>query len=316
MASGSGSGGGSGSSSELSVIDLTADDGGPSIAAPEPVRATSFRASRPPRFNHEIIDLADDSQAPIRIPDSPEVEFISARTLDPPRQPPRQRFHLHSEIDLTDEDFDFFDPDPQEGGVNAGHPTPGNAAAARFVNMNLRDILRDGGGFFGALPNLRRAIERNMVPEVRGGRILPPRIPRRRPDLQVVEFNAPDLDFDVVGFDMGLPRQRTATPTYKAPEAAPEGFTRSPAEDDVLVCPNCGDELCVGDSDLKKQVWILKACGHVYCGDCAQNRTLASAKKRKEKMGSTPRPKPFKICTVDGCDKKCVARTSMIQVFL
>jgi hypothetical protein len=80
----------------------------------------------------------------------------------------------------------------------------------------------------------------------------------------------PDLDFRFAGFDMGFdmgdhPHDRadTASPPVIPPSAAPEGFTRSPAEGDDLVCPNCDDELCTGDSDLKKQVWIVKGCGHV-----------------------------------------------------
>jgi hypothetical protein len=68
--------------------------------------------------------------------------------------------------------------------------------------------------------------------------------------------------FDL-GFDMGDDRADTASPPIIPPSAAPEGFTRSPAEGDELVCPNCEEELCIGNSDLKKQVWIVKACGHV-----------------------------------------------------
>lgn len=42
-----------------------------------------------------------------------------------------------------------------------------------------------------------------------------------------------------------------------------QGFTRSPKEDDVLVCPSCMDELSIGDDEVKRQVWVVKACGHV-----------------------------------------------------
>ena len=78
-------------------------------------------------------------------------------------------------------------------------------------------------------------------------------------------FVAPNLNFGMVGFDLGYggDRPEPPPPTYEAPPPAPEGFTRSPEEDDVLVCPNCDSELCKGDDDVKKQVWIAKQCVHV-----------------------------------------------------
>jgi hypothetical protein len=80
------------------------------------------------------------------------------------------------------------------------------------------------------------------------------------------DFRLPTgMDYSVQGFHLGFAnsQEREETPTYDAPAAAPEGFTRSPQEGDVLVCPNCDDELCVGDDDKKKQVWIVRGCGHV-----------------------------------------------------
>ncbi|KAK7699422.1 hypothetical protein SLS57_012409, partial [Botryosphaeria dothidea] len=66
------------------------------------------RASRPPRFAREIIDLSDDTPphppadlaAQNPTPSSPEVEFVSSRTI-PGRRPPAPA------VDLTDDDFDF-----------------------------------------------------------------------------------------------------------------------------------------------------------------------------------------------------------------
>lgn len=202
--------------------------------------------------------------------------------------------------------------------------------AIRFAR-EVEDIFREAAG----LSHLRRALQRVRGPGARRDTVgvgveVQPRAGRHRTNV-IYGFNAPNLDFEVVGFDLGQQRQRTVTPTYEAPQAAPEGFTRSPAEDDVLVCPNCGDELCVGDTDLKRQVWILKGCGHVgfsrcfieaeqeltplqvYCGDCTENRAL-KAKKKKEK--GAVRSAPFKACVVEGCDKKCAARGAMIQIFL
>lgn len=76
-----------------------------------------------------------------------------------------------------------------------------------------------------------------------------------------------ELDFVTQGFRMGEdtgPRQtQPPLPTYDAPLPSRSGFTRSPKEEDVLVCPNCEDELGLGKDDVKRQVWVIKACGHV-----------------------------------------------------
>lgn len=92
----------------------------------------------------------------------------------------------------------------------------------------------------------------------------------RRPGMPL-----PHMDYSHVGFTLGgvarfVPRDyRVPQPTepeaplYVPPEAAPPGFTRSPAEGEEVVCPCCGDELGVGPTDSKRQVWVVKACGHV-----------------------------------------------------
>ncbi|KAI4189892.1 MAG: hypothetical protein L6R41_001151 [Letrouitia leprolyta] len=76
-----------------------------------------------------------------------------------------------------------------------------------------------------------------------------------------------ELDFVTQGFRMGEdsgPRQaQPPLPTYDAPSPPRSGFTRSPKEEDILVCPNCEDELGLGKDDVKRQVWVIKACGHV-----------------------------------------------------
>lgn len=81
-----------------------------------------------------------------------------------------------------------------------------------------------------------------------------------------IGFIAPDMNFEMVGFDLGMGGgggPAPPPPTYDPPEAAPDGFTRSPNENDPLVCPNCEEELCVGETEQKRQVWIVKGCGHV-----------------------------------------------------
>ncbi|KAF2452632.1 hypothetical protein BDY21DRAFT_156799 [Lineolata rhizophorae] len=130
-------------------------------------------------------------------------------------------------------------------------------------------------------------------------------------------FQIPDLNFEMIDINFnwnGNDRDREP-PTYEAPEKAPAGFTRSPKEDEYLECPNCGDELNTGDSEVKKQVWVVKACGHVYCGECAKYRS--STWKKKAMDGEVrARWKPFKACVVEGCEKKVSTATSMLQLFL
>jgi hypothetical protein len=75
-----------------------------------------------------------------------------------------------------------------------------------------------------------------------------------------------DLDFEAQAFHLGVDDDVARVipdPVYNAPTPARSGYTRSLKEDDVAVCPNCDDELGTGDSDLKRQVWFIKKCGHV-----------------------------------------------------
>ncbi|KAI4119271.1 MAG: hypothetical protein LQ345_000794 [Seirophora villosa] len=129
-----------------------------------------------------------------------------------------------------------------------------------------------------------------------------------------------DLDFITQGFHMGdapVTRQTQAPlPTYDAPPPPHAGFTRSPKEDDVLVCPNCEDELGQGKDDVKRQVWVVKACGHVqvYCGECTKNRS--PSKKGKATREATT--KPFTRCVAEGCSniKSIAGPKSLFQIYL
>lgn len=71
------------------------------------------------------------------------------------------------------------------------------------------------------------------------------------------------FDYLTVAFAVGGEPARPATPNYEAPPPAEPGFTRSPGENEEIVCPNCGDELCTGKDEVKQQVWVIKGCGHV-----------------------------------------------------
>ncbi|EME47539.1 hypothetical protein DOTSEDRAFT_41932 [Dothistroma septosporum NZE10] len=124
------------------------------------------------------------------------------------------------------------------------------------------------------------------------------------------------FDYEPVGFDLGIVGgNRPPTPPYEAPQPAAAGFTRSPGEDEVVVCPNCGDELAMGDSNEKQQVHVIKKCGHAYCGDCARNRTKSARGKKSKGKAPARGPQAFKHCVVSGCKESATGK-AMIQVFM
>ena len=84
----------------------------------------------------------------------------------------------------------------------------------------------------------------------------------------------PMFDYDAVPFHLNGEAGPSAAPeppvpTYDAPSAPQEGYSRNPAEDEVAICPNCNEELATGESEFKRQMWVVKGCGHVssliYC---------------------------------------------------
>ncbi|KAF2087855.1 hypothetical protein K490DRAFT_65135 [Saccharata proteae CBS 121410] len=334
------------------IIDLTEDepasmsDNSPAPDLPEQLpqqRAASTRQPRLPRFPREIIDLSDDTPqrrhrsppytAAVPIPESPDVEFVSARTIPgaPPAQPRQNLNHLA--IDLTDDDIDILEVRVRAGGINGGTPGEGgfrtrtdradqlqrarrmqemHAARQRQPNEHpLRRPRFNPTNYLGQLAADVRYFGGAMR-EVLGGFI---DYGERPPDLGIGRFG---LDYDAAAFDLGYERdQPPPPPTYHAPSKAPEGFTRSPEEDEVLICPNCERELCSGSEDANKQVWIIKACGHAYCGECTINRH-SSKRRGKEParlLGSTL-PPPFSKCAVQGCEKNTKSKTAMLQLFL
>lgn len=141
------------------------------------------------------------------------------------------------------------------------------------------------------------------------------------------------MDYGAIGFDLGLGGDhRPPTPKYSPPPSPEPGFTRSPSKDEVVVCPNCGDELGMGEDETKRQIWVIKGCGHVslccsrarylsvsltisqvYCGDCTQKRTRSVSKKGKGRATDHDLPQPFKKCVVEGCGKS-TSKAAMFQL--
>ncbi|KAF2421557.1 hypothetical protein EJ08DRAFT_641309 [Tothia fuscella] len=334
---------------ELEVIDLTSDIDEPgmgvfftaaagSTPAPPEIHSTFGRAARGPRFGPaEIIDLSGDSPEVALVrhqpgqginpanlqrnaapsanagPPSPEITFVSSRPLrlptpPVPRQPRPMRFGNPNTdpVDLNSDD------DIQVTGFRRVTPPPA-PIIPRTTASELRGLIGPAG------------MERLMDRIMQRGFGAPPRTAVRRGGAGGV-FVTPDLNFGAVGFDLGMgtglgdsgggdEREGTQSPPIVPPEKAPEGWTRSPQEDGFYVCENCGEELCVGLEERKRQVFVGR-CGHMYCGDCTKDRHATKRKKVRESYEKVPRSKPFKECVVPGCDRKLTSKTAMIQLFL
>ena len=243
------------SDDQSAVIDLTADDAGPSATDTQNSRRGTTRAQRPPRFAREIIDLVDEDAHPTVVTqsESPEIQFISSRRLATPR---RQDSNSDAQGNSDQDDVEFVGANPLPADRRRGH---------RLENMMvgvIEDMMLDErqNHFAHLRARIARAVNNGPPP------IIPPRVGGtiRRAGQIHVGFIPPTMDFEMVGFDLGLGAGPVGPPpTYDKPETAPDGFTRSPSEEDAIICPNCKEELCLGGSDLKKQVWIVKACGHV-----------------------------------------------------
>jgi hypothetical protein len=248
------------------VIDLTADDSG--YGASHDGNSGGARGNegassseqpnrnrrRLPRGMDIIIDL-DNGEEEWRMATphtearaSPEIEFISSRTIDVPNEVEfvrsnalpvdERRRREHQEMDRVLDRMDMH-------GLH-GHITHLRAHVERFgahMNRAAADLQRRGPDFPPRRPNRGR---------VHAGFAMPG-----------------PMDFHTVAFDVnfGAPARPAAPPaTYTAPPKAPDGFTRSPEEEGPLICPNCEEDLCVGDDEVKRQVWIVKGCGHVgFC---------------------------------------------------
>ncbi|EUC28502.1 hypothetical protein COCVIDRAFT_92812 [Bipolaris victoriae FI3] len=306
------------------IIDLTADDSGygasqdgnsgrqrhDHVERQDPNRARANGGPRLPRGMDIIIDLDNGEEewrmaTPAPEPSSPDIEFISSRTINPRRLPPPNLAGNNSDGD----EVEFL----RENALP-------EAEIRRRRTRELDNVLDLFGTLNGRFTHLRAQVDRfNAQINRTAGRFHEPVAPHRNPSRGHTHirlgFITPVMDFEGTGFNYGQAAREAPAPppTYEAPPQAPEGFTRSPEEEGALICPNCEEELCVGSDEIKRQVWIVKGCGHVYCGECTTNRAAKRTAKGKERPVST---NPFKTCVVEGCDKNVSNKKSMIQVFL
>jgi hypothetical protein len=234
------------------VIDLTDEDDSVPPAPPSrpDTEGRQRAAQRLPRSEREIIHLDEDDDAGTS--GSPDVQFISSRPLGLPRP--------NAPVPPTPptDDVEF---------ITARTTTPGDWAMNMLLSNDNRRVahLRQRIEHIANLNARPPSTPPRMFALARRGRGTGRAHPQHGVGIRVgVSFRPPGLmDFDTPAFDVATGNRTPAPPTYHAPPPAPEGFTRSPGDQGPLICPNCERELCTGDSEVQRQVWIIKGCGHV-----------------------------------------------------
>lgn len=210
-----------------------------------------------------VIDLTNEPETP---PQPALPQDSENRTPSISRLPRFGRDIMADVVDLEDEDPD----DPGEG--------PSSSPEVQFVRARPREY--DRRNLLPLWHDTARSSSSRSYPM---GTALqsPPTI--RLPSLQMVHLGQTDtliLGGEDTGLDSNLPDvalgyglssfsmdsssqlENRRRETYKPPSPAPPGFTRTLAEDDVAVCPNCYWELGTGEGK-KQEIWVAKPCGHV-----------------------------------------------------
>ncbi|KAI4147995.1 MAG: hypothetical protein L6R39_002941 [Caloplaca ligustica] len=252
-----------------------------------------YRRPAPTSVASEVIDLTDDN-GPVEVqPPSRSGTRVNATSSATQTQSSRRT--IRDIIDLDEErtratvDSSSQSPDLELVGVRRVHSQPTQDAEQRRRQGSRppRSTLRPPPsshpedqsftiGGWGALRQHAQGRERHQQLAQQTARqfhqLLQTNHPHPTADM-VMRYEGRDiilpgdLDFVTQGFRMGdaagTRQTQPPPPTYDAPSPPRAGFTRSPKEEDILVCPNCGDELGLGKDDVKRQVWVIKACGHV-----------------------------------------------------
>ncbi|MCJ1230107.1 hypothetical protein MMC12_006778 [Toensbergia leucococca] len=252
------------------IIDLTEGSNSPpgTRTLPNPdtdPTFTSQRANRPPRFPRDIIDV-DDPESLSTLPTntardaSPDIELLYSRTIPQGTRPQTRPQGIFGYV-----------PTATRVDGSSADAIQNRRPSASNHSQSVRDAWTE------ARNQMRRDHSMNMMVGQQQ-----PRITHQGRHLSLSQgfqdrqegvlfmgvqpnLTLPgNLDFIAQGFPMGdIGRVHPAPPTYDAPPSPRTGFTRSPKEDNVLVCPNCDEELGMGSDDTKRQVWVVKQCGHV-----------------------------------------------------
>ncbi|KAI1749249.1 hypothetical protein F4782DRAFT_514555 [Xylaria castorea] len=124
-------------------------------------------------------------------------------------------------------------------------------------------------------------------------------------------------------------------PVHEPPTPARPGFTRDTGEDVVAICPSCDQELAYdpeADDDtpptpVKKtprsrkamaehHFWAVKACGHVYCKRCFDNRRSSSRNPVHVSFRHGGEGGKKLLCAVEDCDSEVTLKAAWVGIFM
>jgi hypothetical protein len=204
------------------------------------LHGTRGTAPQPSNLDNPVIDLTNDNEDDMATNDDDDVVVTNTRRV---------------------------------GGINLSHPEPGvrdlhdygMATIVPRLYERLRGMRATEGQNRQPVPRLPY-----IADYMRRNGVAVPRVPEPpAPGVRVMidGYNALRemmFDYQRPAFDLGMDGgNRPASPKYEPPKDAAPGFTRTPGEDEVVVCPNCGDELATGSDEMKQELWVIRACGHV-----------------------------------------------------
>ncbi|OTB07906.1 hypothetical protein M426DRAFT_8123 [Hypoxylon sp. CI-4A] len=296
---------------EPEVIDLTGDNEGP---APPTSQQRSQNARRqrsqqrgtPPRLarsdagymgSHTVIDLISDSDdEPVEMPPPRRSNSARQGNRQEPRPEPAQRLTLPEPRNYPDQFPDFHRPFGFMHHIHIRQVFQGV-----MDNNNRNDVIVTGA---------------NQLPNAAANPDLPVRL-----DYVVHPFQNPP---QAPG---GAPK-----PAHEPPKETRKGFTRNTGEDVVAICPSCDQELAYDPeedgnpppskrartkkSQAEHHFWAVKACGHVYCKKCFDNRRPSG--KNPAPVGFRPDPSAGKkmLCAVEDCDSEVSIKSAWVGIFL
>lgn len=269
------------------VIDLTGDAGSPSSRLSgirqygrpgfQPHARISRTPPLPPPPIPDVISIDDHDDTPGGHVNagSPEVELLFTRTLLPTMMPHSRPYGARPPLSGRPAS-----PPPMRSAISYSQSTGGQPSWAEWRNQGQRRHRFDAPLLPEDMyPQRHRRPEgfprgpHSHTPSHIQTRIIGDLFQNRDSMFMngVPDIELPGgLNFTAQGFVMNTGNQaavnaraRPPPPTYEPPSPPRAGYTRDPREEDILLCPNCEEELGVGGNDTKKQVWVIKRCGHV-----------------------------------------------------
>ncbi|KAI8625635.1 hypothetical protein F5Y19DRAFT_261868 [Xylariaceae sp. FL1651] len=123
-------------------------------------------------------------------------------------------------------------------------------------------------------------------------------------------------------------------PAHQPPNPARPGFTRDTGDDVVAICPSCDQELAYdpeGIDDVpatpakrprskkaqaEHHFWAVKACGHVYCKKCFDNRRPTAKSPAPVGFREDPERGKKVLCAVEDCDSEVSSKAAWVGIFM